>query len=98
MVSGALAGCAAAPIEARESHTPAEAARLLPLKDGKAWVVRGGVRTELPPDAKIEGTEELRVSVPKGGRGAAARKLEDGDAVVEDDQGRIVALRSKSGL
>jgi hypothetical protein len=70
----------------------------LPLKDGKAWVVRGGARTELPADAKIEGKDELRVTFPKGARGAAVRKLEDGDAVVEDEQGRIVAIHAKNGV
>jgi hypothetical protein len=98
ILCAALQGCAATPVEVRGSHTPADAARLMPVKDGKAWVVRGGARTELPADAKIEGKDELRVTFPKGARGAMVRKLEDGDAIVEDDQGRIVAVRAKNGL
>jgi hypothetical protein len=86
------------PVEVRESHTPAEAARRMPLKEGKAWIVREGAKTELPSDARIEGKEEFRVTFPKGGRGATVKKLEDGDAIIEDDQGRIVAIRSKNGV
>ena len=97
VVAFSLAACASTPVEVREAHTAAEAARLLPVKDGKAWVVHEGVRTELPAGARIEGKEELRLVVPKGAQGAIVRKLQDGDSVVEDEQGNLVAIHARNG-
>jgi hypothetical protein len=98
VICAALAACAPTPVEVREAHSAAEAARLLPVNDGKAWLVHDGVRTELPPGARIEGKDELFLVVPKGAPSSGTvRKLQDGDSVVEDAQGNIVAIQGKNG-
>jgi hypothetical protein len=93
-----IAGCAAAPYEARGTYSPAEASPILRDHPAHAWAVAGDARQDLGDGARIEvDGERFRVVPAKGPGRSRIHKLADGDAVVMDEEGRLVAIRSKSG-
>lgn len=98
---GAVAGCAAQPLDVRGTYTPAEAAQVMRERPTRAWAVAvTGERRDLGVGARVEPAAQgggFRALPAAGRAGAHVRKLEDGDAVVMDEENHLIAIRSKSG-
>jgi hypothetical protein len=95
----ACAACAARSYETQGAYAPADAAKVIEKgTDASLALVRGGRRTPLPQGTRIEGEgRDLRATTPSGPDARITHSLEDGDAVVVDEQDRIVAIRRKGG-
>jgi hypothetical protein len=89
-LSFASVACGGGNVEVTRLFSPADAAK---AQDGKlvpTAIVRGGVRIDVPEDARVEAT---RIVLPSSSR-AYVHKLRPGDVLEADDSGRIVAVRS----
>jgi len=86
-------GCAEN-VEVTRAFTPDEIARGANGSLQPVAIVRGNERTPLPAGAKIQ---PGKVTVDRG-RGVYVHKLGPNDVIETDDAGRIVAVRSGSGV
>jgi hypothetical protein len=88
-----LAACASN-VDVTHAYSPSEAAALKAASVEPVAIVRDGERIAVPPGSRVEAG---RIVVPGGVPGQYVHKLGPNDVMEEDDQHRIIAVRTGSG-